>query len=44
LSSRGRSKEEVVKALKEKKIDWKKRLKELKKQGLPSVITTEIHR
>ena len=40
----GRSKEEVVKALKEKRIDWKKRLEDLKKQGLPSVITTEIHR
>jgi len=38
------SKEEIVKALKEKNIDWKKRLEELKKQGLPTVITTEIHR
>jgi len=43
-SNCGKSKEEVVKALKEKNIDWKKRLEDLKKQGLPSVITTEIHR
>ena len=43
-SNCGRSKEDVVKALKEMNIDWKKRLKELKKQGLPTVITTEIYR
>ena len=41
-SNCGKSKEEVVGALKEKKVDWKKRLEELKKQGFPSVITTEI--
>jgi len=43
-SNCGKSKEEIVKALKERKIDWKKRLEELKRQGLPSVITTEIQR
>jgi len=31
-----------MKALKENKIDWKKRLEDLKKQGFPTVITTEV--
>jgi hypothetical protein len=37
-----KSKKEVIKALKEKEIDLKKKLEELKKQGLPTVITSEI--
>jgi NACalpha-BTF3-like transcription factor len=41
-SNCGKSKEEIIKALKEKKIDLKKKLEELRKQGLPTVITTEI--
>jgi hypothetical protein len=41
-SNCGKSKEEIIKALKEKKIDLKKKLEELKRQGLPTVITTEI--
>jgi hypothetical protein len=41
-SNCGKSKGEVIKALKEKKIDWKERLEELRKQGFPTVITTEI--
>ncbi len=44
LNCARKSKEEIMKALKEKKIDWKKMLEELKKQGLPTVITTEIER
>lgn len=36
-SSCGKSKEEIIKALKESKVDWKKRLEELKKQGFPTV-------
>jgi hypothetical protein len=38
----GKSRKEVIKALKEKKIDLKRRLEELKRQGFPSLITTEI--
>jgi hypothetical protein len=41
-SNCGKSKEEIIKALREKKIDLKKRLEELKKLGLPTVITTEV--
>lgn len=41
-SNCGESKNEVIKALKWGKIDWKKRLEEPKKQGFPTVITTEI--
>jgi hypothetical protein len=41
-SNCGRSREEIIKALKEKKIDLKKRLEELKRQGFPTLITTEI--
>jgi hypothetical protein len=43
-SNCGKSKEEIIKALKGKEIDLKKRLEELKRQGLPTVITSEIHR
>jgi tryptophanyl-tRNA synthetase len=38
----GKSKEEIIKALKEKKIDLKKRLEELRKQGFSLVITIKI--
>jgi hypothetical protein len=38
-SNCSKSKGEILKALKEKKVDLKKKLEELKKQGLPTVIT-----
>jgi hypothetical protein len=41
-SNCGKSKEEIIKALKGKEIDLKKKLEELKKQGLPTVITIEL--
>jgi len=41
-SNCGKNKEEIIKAFKEKKIDLKKKLEELKKQGFPTVITSEI--
>jgi hypothetical protein len=41
-SNCGKSKEEIIKALKGKEIDLKKKLEELKKQELPTVITTEV--
>jgi hypothetical protein len=41
-SNCGKSKEEIIKALREKRIDLKKKLEELEKGGLPTVITTEV--
>jgi hypothetical protein len=42
-SNRGKSGEDIMKALKEKKVDFKKRLEELKKQGFSPVITTNFN-
>ena len=41
-SNCGKSKEEIMKALRRKEIDLKKRLEELRKQGFSPVVTTKI--
>jgi uncharacterized Zn finger protein len=41
-SNCGKSKKEIIKALQEKKINLRKRLEELKKLGLSTIITTKF--